>query len=179
MSVKIASLCCRFAVMAAMIGSVFFPLSLVAHQNVILSWNPSTVTNVAGYKIYLGTTSQSYSTNLNAGSATNITLNGLSSGATYFVAASTYDASGTESPLSAEISFQIPSGAGELTGVTRANNQFSFAVGGVSGGRYAVEVSNDLKNWTAVQTNTAPFTFVDGDVAAHPQRFYRTAYLGN
>lgn len=182
MLVRFENECRRFAWLALMLSGALvglLPLTAAAHQSVALSWNPSALTNVVGYKIYVGTTSQSYYTNLNAGSLTNINLGGLNSGTTYYVAASTYDASGTESALSSEISFQIPPDAAVLSELSKTDGEFSFAVAGVAGGQYVVEASSDLKNWTAVETNTAPFTFVDADVAAHPQRFYRTAYLGN
>jgi hypothetical protein len=39
---------------------------------------------------------------------------------------------------------------------------------------YIVQASSDLVNWTAVQTNTAPFTFVDPNASQFSQRFYRT-----
>lgn len=38
---------------------------------------------------------------------------------------------------------------------------------------YIVQISTDLMNWVSVKTNTAPFTFVDGDAGQFNQRFYR------
>ena len=55
--------------------------------SVSLTWNPSPDTNVIGYKIYYGTASQVYTTNLVVGNVTNTTINGLAAGATYYFAA--------------------------------------------------------------------------------------------
>ena len=43
--------------------------------------------------------------------------------------------------------------------------------------RYAVQASTNLVNWVSVQTNTAPFTFVDTNIAAYSKRFYRAYAL--
>ena len=42
------------------------------------------------------------------------------------------------------------------------------------GATCVVEASTDLVNWIAIQTNTAPFTFVDPNTASYSKRFYRT-----
>jgi hypothetical protein len=44
---------------------------------------------------------------------------------------------------------------------------------GVPGFDYSVQVSPDLRNWTPLSTNTAPFEFVDPEPPTHNQRFYR------
>jgi hypothetical protein len=67
--------------------------------------------------------------------------------------------------------------AATLTSVAQAGGQFSFRVTGISGSNYVVQASSDLKNWTAVQTNTSPFTFTDVNASSFQQRFYRTYFL--
>jgi hypothetical protein len=58
-----------------------------------------------------------------------------------------------------------------------SNGSFSFTVPGETGTTIAVEASEDLINWVRVETNTAPFTFVDPDASQFEKRFYRTVTL--
>ncbi len=69
-----------------------------------------------------------------------------------------------------------PSVPSILNSVAYANHSYSFTVSGATGYKYAVEVSTDLVNWTPVETNTAPFTFVDNNAGQYSQRFYRSVY---
>lgn len=59
--------------------------------------------NVAGYKVYYGTSSRAYETSINNGMQTTCTISGLAPG-TYYIAVTSYDASGNESPFSNEAS---------------------------------------------------------------------------
>ncbi len=77
----------------------------VAVQNVEISWNPRADASVTGYKIYYGSSSRVYSSTLNAGSVTNLTITGLADGSTNYFAATTYDSAGNESSYSSEVSF--------------------------------------------------------------------------
>jgi len=54
-----------------------------------------------------------------------------------------------------------------------ANGQFVFAVSGARNLQYIVQASTDLVHWIPVQTNTAPFTFVDTHTGQFSQRYYR------
>ena len=75
-----------------------------------LSWNPSTSTNVANYKIYYGMTSGNYTQVVSAGQVPQTTITGLTSGTTYFLAATASDDAGLESSYSNEIAFVVPAG---------------------------------------------------------------------
>lgn len=80
-----------------------------AHSDsVILAWDPSTGTNVIGYNIYYGLTSQAYSVRISEGNVTNCTVSGLVPGTTYYFAATAYDSQGLESAFSNEISYTVP-----------------------------------------------------------------------
>ncbi|MEW6053690.1 MAG: DUF1566 domain-containing protein [Nitrospirota bacterium] len=75
-----------------------------------LSWHPPTVnedgtplTDLAGYKIYYGTVSRSYSQSIDVGNNTMKTVSGLSEGATYYFAVTAYNTSQKESKYSNEI----------------------------------------------------------------------------
>jgi hypothetical protein len=58
-----------------------------------------------------------------------------------------------------------------------AEGQFTFTVSGAPGYQYIVQASTDLVNWTSMETNTAPFDFVDKNASRFNQRFYRTVYV--
>ena len=58
-----------------------------------------------------------------------------------------------------------------------ANGQFQFSLTGAPGYNYAVWGSTNLSDWTPLQTNVSPFTFIDTNPAAFPGRFYRAQYL--
>ncbi|MDR3458964.1 MAG: hypothetical protein P4N60_16070 [Verrucomicrobiae bacterium] len=83
-------------------------LPALAVQSVMLSWNPSSLAGVAGYKIYSGTGSRNYTSVIDAGNATNVTLSGLAEGSTNYFAATTYDAVTNESGYSDEVMFVAP-----------------------------------------------------------------------
>jgi fibronectin type 3 domain-containing protein len=152
-------------------------VSLHAGQSIKLSWTPAVSTNVAGYKIYYGTQSLSYSNSIAAGNVTNLTVAGFCPGKTYYFSATTYDSAGNESSFASETSYTVPSVPATLGNVARTGGQFSFLVSGNSGSNYVVQASSDLINWVPVTTNTAPFVFTDTNMAAFCKRFYRTAAL--
>jgi hypothetical protein len=60
-----------------------------------------------------------------------------------------------------------------------AANQFAFTVSGIPGYQYVVEASTNLVNWTVLETNVAPFNFVDTNVVNYSRRFYRAVYIPN
>ena len=64
-----------------------------------------------------------------------------------------------------------------LTAAAQVGGQFALTVAGAAGHQYVVEASTDLVNWVPVQTNTAPFTFVDTAAGQFNQRFYRSVYI--
>jgi hypothetical protein len=83
-------------------------LSAFATGSVTLAWNASTDPTIAGYNIYYGGASGSYTNEICAGNATNATISGLVEGTIYYFAATTYAASGVESPFSGEVSYRVP-----------------------------------------------------------------------
>ena len=80
------------------------PSSLLAASSVTLAWNPRTGTNIAGYRVYYGPTSRTYTNTVTVGNATTATISNLVSGATYYFAATAYDTSNLESDFSNEAS---------------------------------------------------------------------------
>ena len=78
---------------------------------VTVAWDANPEPEVAGYKIYYGTSPGSYTASLDAGDATSILISGLQDGATYFFSAVAYDTSHNESGFSNEITYAVPAGA--------------------------------------------------------------------
>ncbi|MEI2771042.1 MAG: PKD domain-containing protein [Candidatus Competibacter sp.] len=79
-----------------------FSTNVFAGQ-VSLAWNASTST-VSGYKVYYGTASGNYASNVNVGNATTSTVSNLTDGSTYYFAVKAYDSAGNESGFSNEVS---------------------------------------------------------------------------
>lgn len=78
--------------------------------SVTLSWSANSENDLAGYKIYFGTSSGIYSAAGSPaiiGNTTTYTVTGLQRNTTYFFALSAYDNAGNESALSAEVSRSI------------------------------------------------------------------------
>jgi len=77
-----------------------------------LSWNPNSESDLAGYKVYYGnssrTYSQAYGNGDDAGNQTGYTISNLVEGEIYFFAATAYDFSGNESGYSSEVSYDVP-----------------------------------------------------------------------
>ncbi|TKB85566.1 MAG: fibronectin type III domain-containing protein [Nitrospira sp.] len=73
-------------------------------------WDPVSVSDLAGYRIYRSTTAGIYGSPIATLSASTTTyqITNLTKGVTYFFAVSAYDTSGNESPLSNEQSRTIP-----------------------------------------------------------------------
>lgn len=84
------------------------PTSVSATQSVTLAWNPVTGANVAGYKVYYGSASGIYTNITSVGNVTNVTISGLTDGATYYFATTTLGTAGLESGYSSEISYTVP-----------------------------------------------------------------------
>jgi hypothetical protein len=82
----------------------------------ILSWEATTtssdgtpLTDVAGYMVHYGQTSQNYTSIIDVGNQTSYTLTGLAEGQIDYFAVTAYDSSGNESAFSNEVSITLPS----------------------------------------------------------------------
>ena len=153
--------------------------------SITLGWNPSPSSNAAGYYIYYGTSSGNYISAVSVSGATNVTIRGLVSGQTYYIAATAYDTEGNQGTFSPEISLTAgaiatPAAAGVLSAVgALPSGQVGFAVAGTTGAQYIIQASTDLVNWVKLQTNVAPFNFVDSNASQFSHRYYRTVYNSN
>jgi len=80
----------------------------VYSAQVTLAWNANTDPNIAGYKIYYGTSSRNYDVSLDVGNFTSCTIADMEEGETYYFAATAYDIQGNESSFSEEVVFPNP-----------------------------------------------------------------------
>jgi type IV pilus assembly protein PilY1 len=68
-----------------------------------LAWDANSESDLAGYKVYYGTSSKSYSGSVDVGNATAYDLTGLTEGQTYYIAVTAYNTSSSESTYSSEV----------------------------------------------------------------------------
>ena len=95
----------RRAVLSAVIFTGLLAVSqfsAFAAGSVTLMWNPSTDSDVAGYRIYYGVASRNYTNIVDVGNATSVTISNLVEGVTYYFAATAYTLLGMESGYSDE-----------------------------------------------------------------------------
>lgn len=101
-----------------MLGTAFVVAMMCVAQvyavDVKLAWDANTETNLAGYKVYWGTTSRSYGPPVNAGNQTAYTVTGLLPG-TYYFAVTAIDSEGNESGYSIEVSITLTMAAPTAT----------------------------------------------------------------
>lgn len=99
-------------------GSLSIPVTLTvtsagssgsgtASATATLSWLPNTDTDLAGYKVYMGTSSGLYGNPVNVGNVTSYVAGNLKAGTTYYFSVTAYDQSGNESVYSGEVSKSI------------------------------------------------------------------------
>lgn len=74
-----------------------------ANGTATVTWSPNTEADLAGYKLYVGTSSGIYSRTVDVGKVTSYVIS-LPKGVTYFFVLTAYDRSGNESGRSAELS---------------------------------------------------------------------------
>ena len=82
-------------------------LVLLCHSafSATLVWDANSEPDLAGYKVYSGTSSRQYSSVLDVGDVTQHQLTNLTQGTTYYFALTAYNSAGLESDFSAEISY--------------------------------------------------------------------------
>ena len=91
------------------VGVVLLPNGAQAASNnsAILQWAANQEADLAGYRVYQGTTSGSYGPAMDVGNTTLYTAHNLQAGLTYYFATTAYDFSGNESLPSLEVSTLI------------------------------------------------------------------------
>ncbi|HHY84619.1 MAG TPA: tandem-95 repeat protein [Verrucomicrobia bacterium] len=87
--------------------TIFSGLSASA-ASVTLAWDPSPDPSVVGYFVYYGDASRSYTTKIDVGNVTSVTVTGLVEGVAYYFAATAYNVLGIESDFSEEVVYTVP-----------------------------------------------------------------------
>jgi len=84
-------------------------LALTAPESylAVVSWDPNTESDLAGYKVYVGTASRVYGVPVDVGTTTSFKVINLLKGQTYYFAITAYDTEGNESAYSNEVSKTI------------------------------------------------------------------------
>jgi hypothetical protein len=102
----------RLLVLAHVLAAALIIAALTAsaqgQTSVTLGWDPSPDSAIAGYRLYDGAASGTYTNVVAVGRATSATISNLVNGVTYFFAVTAYDTSGQESDFSDEISYTVP-----------------------------------------------------------------------
>ena len=88
---------------------IFSLLIIVGCGTIKLGWNPNTESDLAGYRVYYGTTSGTYDNSIDAGMGTlsggfvTYSLTNLSKGQSYCIAVTAYNTSNYQSGFSNEV----------------------------------------------------------------------------
>jgi hypothetical protein len=122
-----------------------------------LAWDANGESDLAGYKVYYGTASQSYGTPINVGNVTSYTLTGLTQGQTYYVSVTAYDTSNYESNHSSEVSGAATDPA-QSVAITIATSPTSLSIT-VDGTSYTAP---QTFNWTAGSSHSIGVTSPQG-----------------
>jgi hypothetical protein len=176
--VKIFSL--RWLIWTAML----LALPALQSASIPLAWSPSIDPGVVGYKIYWWPAAGGATNSVDVGNVTKTTITGLTEDTTYYFAATSYDTNGVESDFSNQIELTVYQTATLVlpqsqNGSNSVSGQFAINVSGFSNYLYEVQASTNLVNWVAVQTNSAPFAFVDTNAGQFKRRFYRVVNVTN
>ncbi len=116
----------RYVVALIMVFLVFILVPIESHGgDIILTWDQNTEEELAGYKIYYGTSSRSYFDNpTELPKEMGVVIDGrvtypfpteLTPGVTYYFTVTAYDASGYETDFSNEVQFTPPGGGADIT----------------------------------------------------------------
>ena len=99
----------RIIRLSLQLGLLLFSLaSAYATESVTLVWDQNPEPDIAGYRVYYGTSSNTYTNQIDVGNAITTTVANLETGSTYFFAVTAYNLAGAESLPSHEIMFPAP-----------------------------------------------------------------------
>jgi hypothetical protein len=146
-----------------------------------LQWDPNPELTIAGYNVYIGSSSRNYASVIDVGLQTSILLTNLTQGITSFFAVTAYDADRLESPFSDEVFYTLP-----VDGVATivlpctldvSNNSKTVRIIGLPGQQCRIAASSDLRQWEQVYFATLTINglleYTDTAAADKPMRFYR------
>jgi len=173
-NITVANLLMRWVLPALIVTASLYACNASA-ASATLAWNPTPA--AAGYVVYTSPNGSKYTRAADVGASTNITLAGMTPGATNYFYVTAYNSAHMQTRPSAAVSYIVPGGlvmGAKATPRSPAQVQFSVATGHT----YKVQASADLKKWTTLYTTTATnnswMTYQDPLGATLKLRFYRT-----
>jgi len=170
--------------------SPHIPLSLLAglavamgtcvsrtEQSVSLAWNANPETNIVGYRLYYGTTSQSLTNTVDAGPQLTVTVNGLREGVTYYFAVTARNLDELESDFSDQVSYLVPGLNLLLSPPATPADPMRLRFDAVPGYAFELLASEDLETWATLYYTTPSASgwvdYADVEAPTLPMRFYR------
>jgi chitinase len=110
-TLRYASHCLSNSIFIFIVIQAVFSIPAAFAGQVTIGWKANTEPDLAGYKIYYGNFSKTYTLNkeINGKAATSCTISDLIEGQTYYFAATAYNTSGLESNYSEEVFCTITS----------------------------------------------------------------------
>ena len=148
-----------------------------AEQSVSLAWDANAETNIVGYRLYYGTTSQSLTKTADAGTQLTVTVTGLQEGVTYYFAVTARNSDGLESDFSDQVSYTVPSFSLLLNSPANSQDPMRLRFDAVLGHAYEIVATEDFETWTTLYYTTPSangwMEYADVESPALPKRFYR------
>lgn len=150
----------------------------VSGVEVGLAWSRNTEPDIAGYRVYFGSSSGLHTSEIWVGDQTSVTISNLHEGLRYYFAVTATTTAGIESAPSEELVLQahfeeVPLSIEFLEPASRGTIQIRFPT--KENRVYALESSQDLKSWGPITMR-----FGTGDTAAvslsHVNGFVRQFY---
>ncbi|HMP83018.1 MAG TPA: hypothetical protein PKA41_09995, partial [Verrucomicrobiota bacterium] len=147
-------------------------------------WDASPGNEVAGYAIYLGTSSGQYAQRYDVGGQTVSSVFGLTEGITYYITVTAYTFAGVESVPSNELAYTVPYGSpGQIprplvSQLQRTTQGTTLTWSSVPGGRYRVLCKDHLDDsqWAPLsadlQATGNSLQWLDSAAGTRNQRFY-------
>ena len=167
----------RLVALLALVLGLSAGLSANASQNVSLAWNPSADSSTTGYLLYAGNSTTNYTSQINVGTNTTVTLSGLTAGATNYFAVSAYNAANIVGTPSAPITYIVP-GLLVMSHASGTGNIPTLNFPEAPGHWYEVQASTNLTVWSNIYqsptaTTNAWASFQDPQAGSFRSRFYR------
>lgn len=146
-----------------------------ASQSVSLQWNKSSDPSVAGYMVYSGSLSGTYTTTNDVGTNITATIGGLKEGSTNYFVVTAYNSLRMESLPSNEVRFYAPGIVKLMSAGKNKPAQLAFPI--APGQTNAIEASTNLKTWVTILLTNCPtncwITWSDPAASSNAMRFYR------
>ena len=141
---------------------MFMSAGTALAESATLGWTAPTtntdgtpLTDLAGFKIYYGTTSGTYTSNVDTGNVTGYVINGLTVGLTYYFAVTAYDSAGNNSGYSNQVSKIIAASQYSLA-VTKTGSGTGSVVSSPAGISCGATCNATYTSGTAVTLTAAP-----------------------